>query len=144
MNQHYITNTNFSGFRGASVFLTKIRQFINRLETHLYSDFIFFNANYANCKDHLNFKQRKKLSYKKIQEGDTWGNEWETGWFHLKIKVPKKWDGAEIAALLDFNGEALIFSKEGEILQGLTNGSVFGEVTRNIQVQQKSKKKRNN
>ena len=132
MNQQYITNTNFSGFRGPSVFLTKIRQFINRLETNLYSDFIIFNAIYANCKDHLNFKQRKKLSYKKIQEGDTWGKEWETGWFHLKIKVPKKWDGAEIAALLDFNGEALIFSKEGEILQGLTNGSVFGEVTRNI------------
>ena len=51
---------------------------------------------------------------------------------YSETKVPKNWDSAEIAALLDFNGEALIFSKEGEILQGLTNGSVFGEVTRNI------------
>ena len=58
------------------------------------------------------------------------GQTWDSAWFHLSGKMPNDWTNDEVVAHLDFNGEALVFSPEGIPLQGLTNGSVFGRITR--------------
>ena len=65
------------------------------------------------------------LSYKKIKEGDSWGEKWESAWFHLKGEVPKSWSGKQIAADLDFSGEGLVFNNKGIAIQGITNGAIW-------------------
>ena len=71
------------------------------------------------------YENRLDGDYVSIKEGEQWGEEWESGWFHLRGKVPSNWKGRDIVARLDFGGEALIFDDSGCPVYGLSNGSVF-------------------
>ena len=123
-------NLDFRGHGNLTLFRTKINQFIDRLETLILSDFELLEAEFARSKEPVPFDQRLELSYQPVMEGDEWGQTWESAWFHLRGCIPERWAGQEVVAHLDFNGEAMIFSTEGDPLQGFTNGSVFGQVTR--------------
>ena len=112
------------------LYRTKIDQFIKRLEALILSQYELLEAEFANSKDPVPFGERLRLQYQRIEEGQEWGQAWESAWFHLQGRIPEKWQEQEVVAHLDFNGEALIFSPQGDPLQGLTNGSVFGNVTR--------------
>ena len=112
------------------LYLTKINQFIKRLEALILSQFELLEAKFANSKDPVPFGERLRLQYQRIEEGQEWGQAWESAWFHLQGRIPEKWQEQEVVAHLDFNGEALIFSPQGDPIQGLTNGSAFGNVTR--------------
>ena len=114
------------------LYRTKIDQFLQRLELLILNQYDLLEAEFAKSKDPVPFEERLKLPYVRIKEGHEWGQAWESAWFHLKGQIPKNWQGQEIVAHLDFNGEAMVFSNQGEPLQGLTNWSVFGKVTRNI------------
>ena len=65
------------------------------------------------------------LNYKKIKEGESWGEKWESAWFHLTGEVPKNWLGKQVATDLDFSGEGLVFNSEGVAIQGITNGAIW-------------------
>ncbi len=123
-------NLDFRGLGNTTLFWTKINQFIDRVETLILSDFERLTAEFARSKDPIPFEERLALSYLPVKEGDDWGQTWDSAWFHLQGQIPDRWAGHEAVAHLDFNSEALIFSPDGEPLQGLTNGSVFGNVTR--------------
>tara|TARA_B100000745_G_scaffold71162_1_gene42653 strand:+ start:456 stop:1640 length:1185 start_codon:yes stop_codon:yes gene_type:complete len=112
------------------LYRTKIDQFIKRLEALILSQYELLEAEFANSKVPVPFGERLRLQYQRIEEGQEWGQAWESAWFHLQGRIPEKWQEQEVVAHLDFNGEALIFSPQGDPLQGLTNGSVFGNVTR--------------
>ena len=112
------------------LYRTKIDQFIKRLEALILSQYELLEAEFANSKDPVPFGERLRLQYQRIEEGQEWGQAWESAWFHLQGRIPEKWQEQEVVAHLDFNSEALIFSPQGDPLQGLTNGSVFGNVTR--------------
>jgi alpha-mannosidase len=73
------------------------------------------------------FEDRLKLDCQPIFEGEIWGQAWESAWIHLNAKIPEEWQGRKVVANLDFSGEGLVFDAEGNILQGITNGSVFKE-----------------
>ena len=103
---------------------------MDRLEQMVLADHVILEGRFARSKDPVPFQQRRDLEYQVIQEGDEWGQTWDSAWFHLSGKIPKDWTNDEVVAHLDFNGEALVFSPEGIPLQGLTNGSVFGRITR--------------
>ena len=112
------------------VYRAKIKQFLDRLERQILSRFEKLEAEYSRSKDPVSFDDRLKLTYQAIEEGQEWGQTWDSAWFHLQGRIPPAWAGREVVAHLDFNGEALIFSSSGEPLQGLTNGSIFGNITR--------------
>jgi alpha-mannosidase len=107
------------------VLVTRIERFKDRIAKDILEDSIKFDAEYSWSKDPVPFDNRLKLEYESISEGDQWGKTWESGWFRLNAIVPKEWAGKCVVANLDFSGEGLVFSKKGEILQGITNGSVF-------------------
>lgn len=107
------------------IYIKRIEQFIERIGKSVLSDHVMMSAEYRHSKDPVPFADRLDGEYKAIEEGGKWGEAWESAWFILKGIVPKQWAGRKVVAHLDFSGEALVFSKDGLPLQGLTNGSVF-------------------
>ncbi len=71
------------------------------------------------------FDDRLNGEYVSINEGEQWGKEWESAWFHLTAEVPEEWKNQNVVARMDFGGEALVFDDLGCPVYGLTNGSVF-------------------
>lgn len=57
--------------------------------------------------------------------GESFGPSWSTHWFRLVVGIPAEWRavGKEVHLLWDSSCEALIFSADGQPLQGLTGGS---------------------
>lgn len=107
------------------VYIKRIEQFNERVGKRVLSDHVLMRAEYRHSVDPVPFADRLDGEYAAIEEGGKWGDAWESAWFLLKGKVPAKWAGRKVVAHLDFNGEAMVFSKDGLPLQGLTNGSVF-------------------
>ena len=83
---------------------------------------------YAECavsRDPVPFKDRLKLHYFPIGEGEVWGRAWESAWFHVTAVVPKSFAGKEACLRLNTGGELLIFDSKGVPICGLTGYSVF-------------------
>lgn len=69
------------------------------------------------------FEEAVKGEFKKTSKGQSFGPSWSTHWFKVRITVPTRmlkqerlefhWDG---------NCEGLVWTKEGEPVQGLTGG----------------------
>lgn len=107
------------------VILQRIQKWYDRLPGLFIYDQRNFDAKYGWSKDPIPFNDRHSLDYRSIKEGDEWGGKWESAWFHLTGRVPEEWKGKSIAANLDFSGEGLVFSKDGEVIQGITNASIW-------------------
>lgn len=109
------------------LYIKRAEKFCAGLESKWMTDYICFEAIFSRCDNPVAFEEREDSGdpWKKVQEGDSWGTEWDSAWFHLSAKIPASWKGSAVAAKLDFNGEALLYNEKGEALQGLTNGSVF-------------------
>ncbi len=118
--------------------LGRAQKACERLYQQLVIESKALDLQYAKCTEHLKFAEKDRLNFAPIQEGAEWGRSadlvWESAWFSLKADLGAELDawrakgtelGAEIALQLNFNGEGLVFSKEGEPLQGISEGSVL-------------------
>lgn len=103
----------------------RIERFYQRIGQLILEDSIKLDALFFHCQKPAPFEKRLDGDYSPIDEGTNWGKFWESGWFHLKGKVPKEWRGEKVVAQLDFDGEGLVFDNNGNIIQGISNGSVF-------------------
>lgn len=103
----------------------RVDMFLRRISDEVLSDEMPFEVKYFHSVDPVPFKEAVTREFRGIEEGTKWGDEWESAWFRLSIEIPEKWRGANLAAHLDFNGEALIFDDSGCPVYGLTNTSVF-------------------
>ncbi len=106
-------------------YILQVRSFIEYLPNLFYSDISPLKAEYAPIKEHLSFKEVKSLKFKAIQEGEEWGKNWDAAWFKLYGVIPKDWKKQCVVAVLNFGGEACVFSEDGMPLQGLTTMSAF-------------------
>ena len=107
------------------VIIQRIEKWYGRLPGLFIYDQKKFQSRFGWSKNATKFGDRMSLDYKSINEGDPWGQKWESAWFHLKGDVPKEWAGKTIAANLDFSGEGLVYDKSGKVLQGITNASIW-------------------
>ena len=107
------------------IIIQRIELWYKRLPDLLIFDQRVFDAQFGWSKDPTSFDDRLSLDFKPISEGDPWGEKWESAWFHLRGKISPKWAGKTIAANLDFSGEGLVYDKDGKILQGITNASIW-------------------
>jgi alpha-mannosidase len=71
------------------------------------------------------FARRGEAPRSPVAEGEVWAGEWQTGWFHLRGRVPETWAGGWVVAWLEIGGEGLVYDASGRALAGITNGSVF-------------------
>ncbi len=115
------------------LYVTRIERFQNRITKLILTESIQLKAKYYSSKDPIPFSSTSKNKFKKINQGDKWGETWESAWFHLTGTIPKSWKGKKVVAHLDFSGEGLVHKSDGTIIQGITNGSVFdAEFSRDI------------
>lgn len=64
-----------------------------------------------------------KKKYKPIKVGDSFGKLFDCAWFIIEGKIPNYNKNDIYYLSMDFNGELLLFSPNGEPLKGFTNGS---------------------
>ena len=107
------------------LYVLRIENFYKRIGGKILTETITFDAEYRHSVEPVPFSKRLDGKYKKIKEGEKWGNAWDSAWFHIKAEVPKSWKGKEVVAQLDFNSEGLVFTKDGMPVQSITKGSVF-------------------
>jgi len=115
------------------IYITRIERFQDRIAKLIITDSIQLGAKYYSSKDPIPFNSISKNKFRKIKEGNKWGETWGSAWFHLTGSIPKSWKGKKIVAHLDFSGEGLVHKSDGTIIQGITIGSVFdSEFSRDI------------
>lgn len=69
------------------------------------------------------FKEATSQKFKPTKIGEVFGPSWSTHWFKLQLTVPPELQKKNHLELhWDANNEGLIWSPEGEPLQGLTGG----------------------
>ncbi|MCJ1477518.1 Alpha-mannosidase 2C1 [Lambiella insularis] len=69
------------------------------------------------------FKEAVENEFKPTNVGDSFGPSWSTHWFKVQIRVPEQLAKKELLEFhWDANNEGLIWSEDGEPLQGLTGG----------------------
>ncbi len=105
--------------------IQRIEKWYGRLADLLIYDQRKFKAKFGWSKEPTRFDDRLSLDYKPINEGDPWGQKWESAWFHLQGEVPEDWEGKSVVADLDFSGEGLVHDGDGKVLQGITNASIW-------------------
>ena len=98
----------------------RIRVFIKRIHNLIYEENIPLQASFCKFKNNLLFAERKSGTYKPIQVGDCWGENWEKAWFKLTGGIPKRWAVKCVVAVVNLGGEALLFSDEGVPELGLS------------------------
>lgn len=69
------------------------------------------------------FDEAKDASYRPAKKGDWFGPSWSTHWFRLHLKVPDRMKDADpLEFRWDADCEGLIWTEDGDPLQGLTGG----------------------
>jgi alpha-mannosidase len=69
------------------------------------------------------FKDATSHNFKPTKRGESFGPSWSTHWFKIKLTVPKDMLKAEhLEFHWDANNEGMVWSEDGNPLQGLTGG----------------------
>ncbi|EJU04489.1 glycoside hydrolase family 38 protein [Dacryopinax primogenitus] len=69
------------------------------------------------------FAEAVKQTFKPAKKGDSFGPSWTNHWFRVTLNVPKAWANEErVQFEFNPNCEAMIWTKEGLPLQGITGG----------------------
>ena len=107
------------------IFLDRVKALTAGRFQEIYPDSIELAAEYALTKEPVPFRDRLKLKYRPIREGDLWGEAWDSAWFHLTGTVPKSFAGKELCLRLNTESEILIFDESGVPACGLTDRSIY-------------------
>jgi len=107
------------------IFLDRVKTLGTNHFPDMYPDSIELTAEYARTKEPVPFRDRLKLEYEPVREGEIWGEAWDSAWFHLTGTVPESFAGKELCLRLNVQGEILIFDAAGVPVCGLTARSVY-------------------
>lgn len=105
-----------------------IHLFINELEKRFYKEKSpILSCQVAVTDEEVPFEKRNDLSYHPITPGEKWGDEWQSGWFHVTGVIPEHWERTKVKLLFNPGGEGLIFDPQGSPVARVTGGSVYNE-----------------
>jgi alpha-mannosidase len=69
------------------------------------------------------FKEAVSNKFTSTKTGESFGPSWSTHWFRIQIRIPPEFQKKEhLEFHWDANNEGLVWSEDGEPLQGLTGG----------------------
>jgi len=108
-----------------SIFKTRVEKLSENNFADIYPESVALEAEFAVSRTPVPFRDRLKLQYYPIGEGEVWGRTWESAWFHVSAVVPEAFSGKEICLRLNTGGELLLFDAKGVPIYGLTGYSVF-------------------
>jgi len=108
-----------------NIALTRIGRFLERLSRMILTDSVPLDLHVAKSDGDTAFGDRKKLNYSQIEVGSRWGQRWDVSWFKCTAMIPATLRDRMLAVRLDLGGEGLVYEPDGELLQGISSGSVF-------------------
>jgi alpha-mannosidase len=102
------------------IVLERLNKFQKRVESARYGEKLPLQASYIyNPENPIPYETALKEKYKSIKAGEKWGEIWGSGWFRFTGTVPAEFNGKQVMALIDVDGEACVFDN-GEPVLGLT------------------------
>ena len=108
--------------REEDLYIRRAEKFLEKITGLWTEESVLFKAEFSRSDEPVPFSERMDRGrgdeWKSAKEGDSWGREWNSAWFHLTGTIPLEWKGSTVAAYLDFSGEALIFNEKGEAVTG--------------------------
>ena len=107
------------------IFNDRVEKLAENNFADIYPESVELHAECAVTRDPVPFKDRLKLKYYAVGEGDVWGRAWESAWFHVTAVVPKSFAGKTLCLRLNTGSELMMFDAKGVPLCGLTGYSVF-------------------
>lgn len=107
------------------IFKTRVEKLSENNFADIYPESMALEAECAVSREPVPFKDRLKLHYQPVGEGEVWGHAWNSAWFHVSATVPESFAGRECCLRLNTGGELLLFDSKGVPLYGLTGYSVF-------------------
>ena len=124
------------GQRIAGIYRERISQFYSRGQWDKVNLLSMMDEGVAAGKPHVklwtwpapnlgrpSFEEAVKQEYTETSVGQSFGPSWSTHWFRVELTVPPELQDKELLELhWDGNNEGLIWSEDGEPLQGLTGG----------------------
>ena len=104
--------------------LQKLKFAANEMKAGIYTHLCDLDCEYATSDEPVPYAERLTLEYRPIKVGEIWSKTlFECAWFHITGDVPTGYSSEELYLGIDIDGEACIFSDEGEPRRGLTNVS---------------------
>ncbi len=107
------------------IYIRRIQRFIERISNLILVEDKLFTVEFFRCAKPIKYIDALGYSYQPINEGEIWGQAWDIAWFRLNCTIPDAWQKNYLVANLDFSGEGLVYGPNGQIIQGISNGSVF-------------------
>ncbi len=68
------------------------------------------------------FKDVVKNEFRPASKGEEFGPPWSTHWFKIELRVPDNWSYDVVQLEFDCNCEGMVYSIDGDPMQGLTGG----------------------
>ena len=107
------------------IFRNRVEKLSENYFVDIYPAAVALDAECAVSRDPVPFRERLKLHYHPVYEGEVWGRTWESAWFHVTATVPEAFAGKELCLKLNTGSELLLFDPKGVPLYGLTGYSVY-------------------
>lgn len=93
----------------------------DKIKEHMYEKIVNLDIVGAVTAEPVPFCDLEKQTFTSFKVGDVWGKVWDCGWFKLSGTLPQSAKGKCVVLKLDFSGEALLVSKDGDALKGFTS-----------------------
>ncbi|KAG7162125.1 alpha-mannosidase 2C1-like isoform X2 [Homarus americanus] len=84
------------------------------------------------------FKQVITQDFKPTSVGKAFGPLWSTHWFRIEVKVPDSWKGQQVWLQWNSQAEAMLWSRNGEPLQGMSPGGYHHHIRRDVSTNSQS------
>ncbi|MCL2299444.1 MAG: alpha-mannosidase [Firmicutes bacterium] len=108
----------------------KLQRGIYKLINEAYEDLCGLRCELWLTREPLPFAERRTGEYKELRLGEKWtGAKFDCAWMHITGQAPAGVDPADpaLCILADISGEGLVYTKEGEAVQGITSYTSFGD-----------------
>jgi len=109
----------------------KMQRSIDNLFNTSYQPLLALDCEMWLTKEPEPFERRECGKYRKLKLGELWAEKtFDCAWMHVTGQLPSSINpkDPDLCLLVDISGEGLIYSKEGEPLQGVTSYSSFGDI----------------
>ncbi|KAJ1735830.1 Glycoside hydrolase, 38 vacuolar alpha mannosidase [Coemansia biformis] len=83
----------------------------------------------AQAQERPTFAHAAEQQFSPIDVGHVFGPSWTTHWVRATIRIPKEFAGKQVRLMFDPSCEAMVWSAEGEPLQGITGSNDLGSRT---------------
>ena len=99
----------------------ELEAFSNRLFANCYEDLCGLSCVGYVTKEPVPFEQRLSGRSMKLKTGDQWAEEvFDCAWYHITGILPAGADAGELVLRLNCGGEGLLYSRQGQPIQGIT------------------------